>query len=330
MSLPMEGILLADRLGFDSVWTAETYGSDAVTPLAYIGALTKKIRLATGIAQLSARTPANLAMCAQTIDAMTGQGRMIIGLGVSGPQIVEGWYGQPWGKPAARLRDYVAIMKKILKRDGPVVHEGAEISLPYAGPGSSGLGKPLKSILHGNPDIPIFLGTSTPANIRMAAEIADGWLSMNFVPRDMPRLRALLDEGLKKRSDGKTPQSFEVQGIVSVHLTDDPKSQIDSMKPHLALYIGGMGAKSKNFHKDIMTERGYGEAANKVQELFLAGRKQEAAAAIPDEYVDGTALVGPAARIKERWKEWADSGLSGLTLLRPSVEVIELMGKIAL
>jgi len=330
MALPMEDIQLAERLGFDSVWTAETYGSDAITPLAYIGALTRKIRLATGIAQLAARPPANLTMCAQTIDAMAGAGRVIIGIGVSGPQIVEGWYGQPWGKPAARLRDYVAIMKKILRREGPVAHDGAEIALPYAGPGSSGLGKPLKSILHGNPAIPVLLGTSTPGNIRMAGEIADGWLSMNFVPGDMPRLSRLLDEGFAKRTDGMRREAFDVQGIVAVHVTGDPGAQFASMKPHIALYVGGMGAKDKNFHKDIMTERGYGDVANRVQELFLAGRKREAADAIPDEYVDNTALVGPPERIRQRWQAWAGSGLTGVTLLRPSTAVIELIGKIAL
>jgi F420-dependent oxidoreductase-like protein len=330
MDLPFDLARRADELGYHSVWTAETYGSDAITPLAFIAASTKRIKLGTGIVQLAARTPANLAMCAQTIDAMAGEGRMIVGLGVSGPQIVEGWYGQPWGKPNTRIRDYVAIMKKIWKRDGPVAHDGKEIALPYKGPGSSGLGKPLKSILHGNAGIPVYLGTSTPTNIRMTAEIADGWLSMSFTPGDMKRFAPLLEQGLAKRTDGKTLKDFRIHGSVAVHITNEPGKAIAAMKPGIALYVGGMGAKDKNFHKDIMVERGYGEVANRLQELYLAGRKDEAAAAIPDEYVDNTALIGPPERIAQRWKAWADSGLTGLNLSRPSLEVLELMAKVAL
>ena len=330
MEVPMQMILRAEELGFDSVWTAETYGSDAITPLAYIGALTKKIKLATGIVQLAARSPANLAMCAQTIDAMTGGNRMMVGIGVSGPQIVEGWYGQPWGKPNTRLRDYVAIIKKILKREGPVSHDGREIQLPYKGPGAIGLGKPLKSILHGNANIPILLGTSTPGNIRMTAEVADGWMSMSWSPNGMKEFGAMLNEGLAKRKDGKTLKDFLIQGAGSVNITNDVKQAIDALKPGIALYVGGMGAKDKNFHKDLMIEAGYGDAANRIQELFMAGRKDEAAAAVPDEYVDNKQLVGPPDRIKQRWKGWADSGMTGFTVGRPTIEVVELMAKIAL
>lgn len=327
MALPMELIKRGDDLGFDSVWTAETYGSDAITPLAYIGALTKRIKLGTGIAQLSARTPANLAMCAQTIDAMCGEGRMIIGLGVSGPQIVEGWYGQPWGRPNYRMRDYVAIMKKIWKREGPVSHEGREIALPYTGPGSTGLGKPLKSILHGNPDIPVYLGTSSELNIAMTAEVADGWYAMHFAPGDLEKWRPVLEKGLARRTDGMTFDTFHIQGSVAVTIADDVKAAIDAAKPHLALYIGGMGAKEKNFHNDAMVRRGYADAAARIQELFLAGKKEEAAAAVPDDYVDSMQLVGPKERIVERWPAWRDSGLSAINLGRPTAEVVELFGK---
>ena len=326
MEVPMERILRAEQLGFDAVWAAETYSSDAITPLAYIGALTKKIRLGTSIAALAARTPANLAMCAQTIDAMVGKGRMMVGIGVSGPQIVEGWYGQPWGKPADRIRDYVAIMKKILKREGPVTHDGREISLPYKGPGSSGLGKPLKSILHGNPDIPIMLGTATPGNIRMTAEIADGWLSMHLVPGSLKRWLPVLEEGFAKRSDGMTLKQFEIRGSVTVKITDDVKQAIASAKPHVALYVGGMGAKDKNFHKDAMIARGFPEAAERIQELFMAGRKEEAAAAVPDEYIDEEGIMGPPERVKERWARWRDSGLTMLSVNSPTDEVIEVVG----
>jgi F420-dependent oxidoreductase-like protein len=331
--VPIERIRRAEELGYDSVWTAETYGCDAITPLAWIGAQTKRIRLGTGIAQLSARTPANLAMCAQTIDAMVGEGRMIVGIGVSGPQIVEGWYGQPWGKPNYRLRDYVAIMKKILKREGPVTHEGREISLPYPkdAPGSSGLGKPLKSILHGNPDIPILLGTGTPTNIRMTAEIADGWVSGNkWVPGREGYYRPIIEEGLKKRTDGKTWKDFTIYGSVAIHINHDVKAAMAALKPTIALYVGGMGAKQMNFHKDNMVNRGFGEAADRIQELFLAKRKDEAIAAVPDEFVDQGALIGPPERIRERWKLWADSGLTHIKIANADDEAMELMARIAL
>jgi F420-dependent oxidoreductase-like protein len=330
LELPISLILRAEALGYDSLWTAETYGSDALTPLAYIGALTKKIKLATGIVQLAARTPANLAMCAQTIDAMAGEGRMIVGIGVSGPQIVEGWYGEPWGKPNHRLRDYVAIMKKILKREGPVSHEGREISLPYKGPGAIGLGKPLKSILHGNPNIPIYLGTSTPVNTRMTAEVADGWIAMNWTPKTAKANEKLIAEGLAKRTDRKTRKDFNILGVLTVTVTSDVKAAITEKKAGIALYVGGMGAKDKNFHKDIMVERGYADAANRIQELFLAGRKDEATAAVPDDYIDEAALIGTEDRIRERWKAWVDSGIDALCLGRPTEQTVEMMAKIAL
>jgi F420-dependent oxidoreductase-like protein len=328
MGLPIKRIQRAEELGFDSVWASETYGSDAVTPLAYIAAVTKKIRLGTGIAQLAARTPANMAMCAQTIDALAGGNRFIVGIGVSGPQIVEGWYGQPWGKPNQRLRDYVAIMKKIWKRDAPVAHDGKEIQLPYKGPGSSGLGKPLKSILHGNPDIPVFLGTSTPINIRMTAEVADGWIGMHLTPKNVKDHLPLIEEGLAKRKDGKTLKDFVLRGSLTVHLNNDVKAAINAVKPHVALYVGGMGAKDKNFHKDAMVQRGFKDAADRIQELFMAGRKDEATAAVPDEYIDDECLVGPPERLKERWRPWLDSGLNMMTFMQPNDELLELLGKL--
>ena len=327
--LPIRRILRAEELGFDAVWTSETYSSDAITPLAYIAALTKKIRLGTCVAQIAARAPANLVMSAQTIDAMAGGERMMLGLGVSGPQIVEGWYGQPWGKPNARLRDYVAIMKKILRREGPVSHDGTEISLPYQGPGSSGLGKPLKSILHGNPNIPILLGTTTPANIRMTGEIADGWIALHHSPDSVKTYRALIEEGLAKRTDGKSLKDFALRISFAIQVTRDVRTALDALKPSVALNVGGMGARSKNFHKDCMIERGYPEAAERIQELYLAGRKDEAAAAVPDQFVDDEVLVGPPDRIKDRWKPWLDSGVTGVILQKASDEAIELMSRLA-
>lgn len=326
LALPVDAIRRAEALGFDSVWTAEAYGSDAFSPLAYLAALTSRIRLATGIAQLAARTPANCAMTAQTIDELAGRGRVIVGLGVSGPQIVEGWYGQPWGKPATRIRDYVAIMRKIWKREAPVTHDGAEISLPYTGPGSVGLGKPLKSILHGNPDIPVMLGTSTPLNLRLTGEIADGWLSMHVTPAMAREKFTIIAEGVARRTDGKRLEDLEMVAIVTVNQTDDLRAAIDAQRAQTALYVGGMGARDRNFHKDAMVDRGYGEVAERVQELYLAGRKQEAAQAIPDEYIDDTALIGPPARIAERYAAWRDSGF---TVLRCAFQTPEAMETLA-
>lgn len=329
MRLPMDKILKAEELGFDAVWTAEAYGSDAFTPLAYIAALTKKLRLCTGIAQLAARPPANCAMVAQTLEELAGRGRVVVGLGVSGPQIVEGWYGQPWGKPTTRIRDYVAIMKKIWKREGPVSHDGPEIRLPYDGPGSSGLGKPLKSILHGNPDIPVMLGTATPANLRLTGEIADGWLSMHTTPESIEGQLRHVREGFAKRGDGKAMADFEIVANVRVVITDDVRAALDTARATYALYVGGMGAKSKNFHKESMIERGYGEAAERIQELYLAGRKAEAEAAVPDEFLDEGALVGPPARIRERFDRWRSSPVTHLRMVAPDIEAMELIANIA-
>lgn len=327
MQLPMEKILKAEELGFDSVWTAEAYGSDAFTPLAFIGAQTKRLRLCTGIAQVAARPPANCAMVAQTLDELAGKGRVVVGLGLSGPQIVEGWYGQPWGQPLDRMRDYVAILRKIWKREGPVSHDGPEIALPYTGPGSSGLGKPLKSILHGNPDIPVMLGTATPGALRLTGEIADGWLTMHSTPQSLSRGLEELEKGIAKRTDGKTIDDLEIVGNLRVIITDDVKAALDTARPTIALYVGGMGAKGKNYHKQKMIERGYGEAAERIQELFLAGRKEEAIAAVPDDFLDEMSLVGPHARIAERFKLWRDSRFTHLRLVGADIEAIELMAR---
>ena len=318
MTLPMGRILLAEELGFDSVWTGESYGSDAFSPLAFIAARTSRIRLATGVVQLAARTPANCAMTAQTIEALAGAGRMVVGVGVSGPQIVEGWYGQPWGKPAARLRDYVAIMRLIWAREAPVRYDGAEISLPYAGADATGLAKPLKSILHGNPGIPVMLGTSTPGNIRLTGEIADGWLSMHETPETLGPKLALLEAGLARRGDGRKLADLEICANAKAVLTDDVQAAIDAAKPTVALYVGGMGAQEKNFHKDMMVARGFGAEADRIQELFLAGRKAEAVAAVPDAYVDDGALIGPETRIAERLGRWRDAGCTLLRLSDPT------------
>jgi F420-dependent oxidoreductase-like protein len=268
-------------------------------------------------------------MAAGTVDALAGGGRVIAGLGVSGPQIVEGWYGQPWGKPYWRIRDYVAIMRKVFERKEPVAHAGREISLPYTGPGALGVGKPLMSILHMNPRLPIWLGTGTEANVKLTAEIADGWLPLGFVPRLMPMLRPWVEEGFRRAGRGKGHADFEIQPRVEVAITDDVKGALARMKPRVALYVGGMGHRDRNFHKEMMVRRGFGDAAERIQELFLARRKAEAEAAVPDEFCDEMALVGPAARIRERYRAWAGCGITGLTISTAQTEALELMAELA-
>jgi F420-dependent oxidoreductase-like protein len=329
LKVPVARVQRAERLGYDSVWTAEAYGSDAITSLAYLAAVTRRIRLGTGIMQLAARPPAAAAMAAGTVDALAGGGRVIAGLGVSGPQIVEGWYGQPWGKPTTRIRDYVAIMRKIFERKEPVAHAGREIALPYTGPGALGVGKSLMSILHMNPRLPIWLGTGTEANVKLTAEIADGWLPLGFVPRLMPMLRPWLDEGFRRAGGGKGLAGFEIQPSVQVAITDDVKGALARMKPRVALYAGGMGHRDKNFHKEMMIRRGFAEAAQRIQELYLAKRKDEAEAAVPDEFCDEMSLVGPVDRIRERYRAWADSGITGLTLVTDQPEAMELLAGLA-
>lgn len=318
-------VQLAERLGYDSVWAAEAYGTDAITPLAFVAGQTRRIRLGTGIMQVAARTPACAAMTAGTLDGLAGEGRMIVGLGMSGPQIVEGWYGQPWGRPAPRMRDYVAIMRKVLQRDAPLQHAGAEISLPCTAPGSLGMGKPLRSILHANPSIPIWLGTGSQAMVTLTAEIADGWLPFGFVPGSMEIYRPWLEQGFGRAGGGKGFHNFEIQAGVQVNLTNDVARALAQLKPMVAMYVGGMGHKEMNFHKDAMVRRGFAVEAERIQALFLAGRREEAIAAVPDEYVDAGALIGPRARIASRLAEWQGAGVTGLTLYGASDEALELV-----
>lgn len=328
LQLPVELVQRAEALGFDSVWTAEAYGSDATSPLAYLAAKTSRIRLGTAVMQLAGRTPAMAAMQCATIDALAGGNRVIAGIGVSGPQIVEGWYGQPWGKPYWRIKDYVTIMRKIFLREEPAAHDGREISLPYTGPGAMGIGKPLKSILHMNPRIPIWLGTGTETNVKMTAEVADGWLPLSFVPGMMKMYQPWLEEGFARAGGGKSLADFEIQPMVSVSITDDVRGALRRMKDGIALYVGGMGHRDKNFHNDMMVRRGFGDAAKRIQELYLAGQKTEAAEAVPDEYCDENSLVGPVARIRERYVEWEGSGATGLTLTTSQIEALELMAEL--
>jgi F420-dependent oxidoreductase-like protein len=327
LKLPVERVRLAERLGYDSVWTAEAYGADALTPLAYLAACTNTIKLATGVVQVSARAPAATAMAFATLESLAGRGRVIAGLGLSGPQIVEGWYGQPWAKPIARTRDYVAIMRKVFRREGPVAHDGTAITLPYSGADATGLGKPLKSILHPNPELPIYLAAGGPANVALAAEVADGWIPMGLSPANAAEFRATLEKGAAR--SGRALGTLAIQSSTSVHLTDDVAGTIARMKPRVALYVGGMGARDHNFHKDAMVRRGYADAAERIQELFLAGRRDEAIAAVPDEYVDEGGLIGSPERIAQRFAPWAECGITGLTIHTDQDEAIELMARVA-
>jgi len=328
LDVPVKLVQLCERHGYHSVWTAEAYGSDALTPLAYLAAHTSRIKLATGIVQISARTPAATAMHALSIDHLAGGDRVIIGLGVSGPQIVEGWYGRPWGSPAGRLRDYVAIMRKVIDRDGPVTHDGSELSLPFSGPGAIGQGKPLKSILHPAGEIEIWIASGGPVNTALAGEAADGWLPMGYATDGWDVHGPAIEKGWARR--GGRPDGFEIFGNVNIEITNDIQAAIESRKPVIAMYVGGMGSRDHNFHKDSMARLGFPEVAERIQELWLAGRREEAVAAVPDEHVDAGALIGSAARIRSRWHDVAvKDGLTGLIVRATSDEGYVLAAEIA-
>ncbi|HEX7035050.1 MAG TPA: LLM class F420-dependent oxidoreductase [Pseudomonadales bacterium] len=304
----LELIRYAEQLGFDSVWTAEAYGSDAVTTATWILAHTSRIRVGTAIMQIPARTPAMAAMTAMTLDQLSG-GRFILGVGPSGPQVVEGWHGAPYGKPLTRTREYIAVVRKILAREAPLEFQGQEYRIPYSGPGATGLGKPLKSILHGNPDIPIYTAAISPAGLRCAGEVADGVFPMMMDPDRFDDVYLpYLTEGFEKAGGGKDLSVFNVVPSVSVIVDDDVQRARNSLKPGMALYIGGMGAKEKNFYNDLTRRLGFESAAAAVQDHFLSGRREQAAAAVPDELVDAVHLVGPAGRIRERLRAWKAAG----------------------
>jgi F420-dependent oxidoreductase-like protein len=329
LRVPIDRIKLAEDLGYDSVWSAEAYGSDAITVLAWIAAFTTRIRLGTGIMQLAGRSPAMAAMQTQTVDALAGGNRVIAGVGVSGPQIVEGWYGQPWGRPYWRLRDYIQIMRKVNRREGPVRHEGREISLPYGGEGSAGLGKPLMSILHTNVDLPIWCGSGSEATVKLAAEICDGWLPLGFAPGRMETFKPWIEEGFRRAGNGKSWEDFEIQAGGRVVITDDVAGALSAAKAGVAFYVGGMGHPTMNFHNKQMRQRGFPEAAERIQELFLAGRKQEAIDAVPAEYIDESGLYGSPQRITARWAAWEASGITGFTVSTDQDEALRLMSRLA-
>jgi F420-dependent oxidoreductase-like protein len=323
IDLPLELAREADRLGVYALWTSEAYGSDAVTPLAWLGALTQQIKLGTAVMQMPARTPANTAMTAMTLNQLAN-GRFLLGLGLSGPQVVEGWHGVRYGKPLGRTREYVEIVRLILQRRERLVYAGQDYRIPYDGPDATGLGKPLKSSLRAQPDIPIYLAAIGPKNVELTAEIGDGWLPIFFSPQRYDAIfKPHVDAGLAKA--GKSLADFDIAPTVSVVIEDNLEVAYNMLRPMLALYIGGMGAKGKNFYNDLAARYGYEAAAAEIQDLFLAGKQGQAMAAVPAALIDEVALVGPVARVKERLAAWLDSPITTLNLTVFNVEALRTM-----
>jgi F420-dependent oxidoreductase-like protein len=314
----------ADRCGFHSVWTSEAYGSDAVSPLAWVGARTTNVKLGTAIMQMPARSPATTAATVATLDLLSG-GRVLLGLGTSGPQVAEGWHGQAWGKPLTRTREYVGIVRTILRREEPLEHHGAHYDIPYSGDDATGLGKPLKLIVHPpRADVPIYLAAIGPKNVALAAEIADGWLPIFFSPERFADTHLpMLEEGFAKR--GGRPEGWDLAAHVPIVVADDVAAARDFLKPLLALYVGGMGAKGQNFYTRLAVRYGYEEAAATIQEHYLAGRKSDAVAAVPDALVDEVSLVGDRARIADRLSAFREAGVTTLVLQARQPEALQLV-----
>lgn len=330
MNETMQVILEAERLGFDSVWTGEAWGSDVVSFLAFVGARTSTIKLGAGILQMQARTPAMTAMTAMTLDGLTN-GRFLIGLGPSNPQVIEGWHGVAYGKPLQRYREYIDIIRQILVREQKLRYDGQEYQIPYAGPDASGLGKPLKSILHGRPDMKIYTASIGPKGIALAAELADGllpvWMSPDWcADYYTPQLEA----GFARAGSGKSMQNFDLAPYVSCVLGDDLDACRAPVKASLALYIGGMGARSKNFYNSYVRNFGYEGLAGQLQDLYLSGRKAEAQAAVPDELVDAVALVGPKERIAEQLTRWKASPVTTMLIGTNQVEALRVLAELCL
>jgi F420-dependent oxidoreductase-like protein len=328
--VPIDLVRQAESMGYDSVWTAEAYGNDAVTLASWILALTEKIRVGTAIMQMPARTPAMCAMTAMSLHQLSG-GRFIAGLGASGPQVVEGWHGVPYGKPVTRTKEYIQIMRKIMAREGPVEFDGKIYQMPNQGEGTTGLGKPLKSILAPAPEVPIYTASITPAGLRCAGEVADGVFPVWMDPNKYSILGEHIEEGFAKAGNGKGLKDFDIAPFVMVGANDDLDAAFDSLRPWLALYIGGMGAKGKNFYTDYATRLGYGDVAERIQDLYLAGSKDEATALVPNELLDEVALVGSHDRIRERLAPWKEAGKRGevgsMLLSVPDPVIMELFAQ---
>ena len=313
IELPLELIKEAERLGFYAVWTSEAWGADAITPLAWIGAQTERIHLGTAIMQIPARTPAMTAMTAMTLDQLSG-GRFLLGLGMSGPQVVEGWHGEAFGRPLLKTREYIAIVRDVFARQNRLTYDGTYYQIPYRGSNATGLGKPLKSILRGRADLPIYLAAIGPKNVALAAEIADGWLPIFFSPQRYDTVfRPHVEAGLAKA--GKRLEDFDIAPTVHVAVSENIDAAWNQFKPMLSLYIGGMGAKDRNFYYDLACRYGYEDAANTIQELYLNGRQFDAIDKVPNALVDEIALCGPRMRIRERLELWRKSPANTLNLI---------------
>jgi len=328
--LDIERVLEAERLGFAEAWAGEAYGTDAVTPVAWILARTTRIKAGTGIMQIPARTPAMAAMTAISLQHLSGD-RFLCGVGVSGPQVVEGWHGVPYGKPMLRTKEYIAIMRRILERSAPLEFHGEHYDIPYRGADASRLGKPLRSIAHGNPGLKFYTASITPAGLRTAGEVADGVLPIFYSPEQPGIVTEPLLEGMRKA--GRTPSlgDFDVAPYVRAKMGPDVVACRDAIRPELALYIGGMGARTKNFYNDVARKLGYEDAARTIQDLYLDGKKNEAAAAVPDRLIDEISLVGPAERIKDRLAAWKDAAKGGhvstMVLKGASAEVMRVVAE---
>ena len=311
----------AERLGFDSVWVAEAWGTDAVSVLGWLAARTERIKLGSAIMQIPGRTPANTAMTAATLDLLS-RGRFLLGLGTSGPQVVEGWHGRPWGKPLGRTREYVEIVRGALRRE-VVAHEGEHYRIPYDGPHATGLGKPLKLMLRPlRAEIPIYLAALGPKNVALAAEIADGWLPIFVAPE---RFADTFGPSL-----GGAPPDFEIAATASILVGDDVPALLDALRLHVALYVGGMGAKGRNFYNSLVRRYGWEKEAERIQELYLDGRQREAIAAVPDELVDAVSLVGPKERIAERLDAWRETPVTTLVLGTTQPEALQTLAELVL
>jgi F420-dependent oxidoreductase-like protein len=321
----------AEELGFDSAWTAEAYGNDAVSTATWALATTTRIKVGTAIMQMPARTPALTAMTAMTLDHLS-EGRFILGLGPSGPQVVEGWHGVPYGKPLTRTREYIQIIRQIWAREKPLEFHGRMYDIPASGAGTTGLGKPLKSILHGNPGIPIYTASISPAGLRCAGEVADGVFPMMLDPERFDEVyRPHLEEGFAAAGGGKGFADFAVVPAVTVIISDDLEKARMPVKAGMALYIGGMGARDKNFYNDLAKRLGYEEAAVRIQDLYLDGKKAEATAAVPDDLVDAVHLLGTVDRIRDRLQAWKEAGKRGhvhtMMIGTPQAEALELLAE---
>jgi F420-dependent oxidoreductase-like protein len=326
-----ELVAAAEESGFDAIFTAEAWGSDAFTPLAWWGRETSRIKLGTSIVQMSGRTPTSIAMHLMTLDHLSN-GRVILGMGVSGPQVVEGWYGQPFGKPLARTREVVDIIRKVLAREDKVTNDGPHYPLPFTGEGSVGLGKPLKPIVHPlRADVPIWLGAEGPKNVAQTAEIADGWIPIFYTPKSAGMYRPWLDEGFARPGARRTRDDFEIAATCHLQVVKDAEEKqfiLDAIKPSVSLYMGGMGAQEANFHNQVFVRMGYEDLAAEVQRLYLSGEKDKATALIPDELVDDMHIVGTAGEVKERVAQWEETGVTTLLLSARSADEIRSVAEL--